>query len=80
MFMFSFLANGLNLSDIARLKYSNIDDDSIYFVREKTKNKDEQTELVVPITKQMQNIINNHGSKAIGHDAYIFPVLTPARE
>jgi integrase/recombinase XerD len=79
MFMFSFLANGLNLSDVARLKYSNIDDDSLYVVREKTKNKDEQTELVVPITRQMQDIINNHGSRAVGHDAYIFPVLTPAR-
>jgi integrase/recombinase XerD len=76
MFMFSFLGNGLNLSDIARLKYSNIEGGSIYFVREKTKNKDEQTELAVPITKQMQNIIAEYGTKAIGHDAYIFPVLT----
>ena len=80
MFMFSFLANGLNLSDIARIRYSNIVGDSIYVVREKTKNKDEQTELKIPITNQMQNIINNQGSRAIGHDAYIFPVLSPKRD
>ncbi len=80
IFMFSFLANGLNLSDIARLKYSNIDGDTIYAVREKTKNKDEQTELKIPITEQMQNIISNHCSRAIGHDAYIFPILTPIRD
>jgi integrase len=78
IFMFSFLGCGMNLSDIARLKYSNIVDGEIWFVREKTKNKeaDEDT-LHVPISKNMQTIIERHGNKAIGHDAYIFPVLRP---
>ena len=76
MFIFSCLGNGMNLSDIARLKYSNIDGENIYFVRQKTKGKKTQTKLEVPITKQMQNIIDKHGTRAIGHDAFIFPVLT----
>lgn len=77
IFMFSFLANGMNINDIARLKYSNIKDGEIYFVREKTKNKEEQVEIRVPVTNQMQLIIEKHGIKAIGHDAYIFPILKP---
>ena len=77
MFMFSFLANGMNVSDIARLRHSNIDNGSIHFVREKTKIKTRQTEIHVPITKQMQSIIDRHGNRAIGHDAFLFPILQP---
>ncbi|MCK4921846.1 MAG: site-specific integrase [Bacteroidales bacterium] len=75
LFMFSFLANGMNLSDIARLKHSNLSDKTIRFVREKTKNKDQQDEIFIPISQQMQTIINRHSSKAVGHDAYLFPIL-----
>jgi len=77
LFMFSFLANGIPVSDLARLRYSNIERNDIVFIREKTKNKDRQTPISVPITKQMQLIIDRHGNKAIGHDAYLFPILRP---
>ena len=76
IFMFSFLGCGMNMSDIARLKYSNIVDGEISFVREKTKNKEIREEkLHVPITKNMQTIIERFGNKAIGFDSYIFPIL-----
>ncbi|MBA7545646.1 Tyrosine recombinase XerC [subsurface metagenome] len=65
----------MNLSDIARLRYSNIRDGEICFVREKTKDEDKEITLHAPITKNMQAIIDGHGNKAIGHDAYIFPFL-----
>jgi len=76
VFMFSFLANGMNLSDIARLRYSNIVDGELSFVRKKTE-KEEQGEnpIHVPITANMQDIINRHGNRAVGHDAYLFPIL-----
>lgn len=77
LFMFSFLGNGMNLSDIARLKYSNMESETIRFIREKTKNKDHQTEISVPISRQIQNIIARHSNKAVGHDAYLFPILKP---
>ncbi len=64
IFMFSFLGNGMNLSDIARLKYSNIVDGEIWFVREKTKGEEaEEDKLHVPITKNMQSIIDRYGKK-----------------
>jgi integrase len=75
LFMFSFLGNGINPSDIARLKYSNIVGDTIMFVREKTKNKTHQAEITIPLSAQMKRIIDLHSNKAIGHDAYLFPIL-----
>lgn len=76
IFIFSFLCNGMNLSDIARLKYSNIVDSEINFIREKTKNEnDKEVKLQIPITKNIQSIINRTGNKAIGFDSYIFPIL-----
>lgn len=76
IFMFSFLACGMNLTDIARLRYSNIESDELIYVREKTKNKEsEEAKLKVPITKTMQTIMERHGIKAVGYDSYIFPVL-----
>ena len=78
VFMFSFMANGANLADIARLKYSDIEDSELVFVREKTKGEEaEEDKLHIPITKTMQSIIAWHGNRTVGHDAYIFPVLKP---
>jgi integrase len=78
IFMFSFLANGMNLNDIARLKYSNIVDGEIEFIREKTKNENNiENKLCVPIGKNLQSIIDRHGNKSIGFDSYIFPILKP---
>jgi integrase/recombinase XerD len=76
IFMFSFLGCGMNMSDIARLKYSNIVDGEICFVREKTKNKEiKEEKLHVPITRNMQTIIDRCGTKAVGFDSFIFPIL-----
>jgi len=78
LFMFSFLAAGANLSDIARLRYSNIIDGELSYIRKKTaKEEREETPLHVPITASMQDIIDRQGNKAIGHDAYLFPILKP---
>ncbi len=78
IFMFSFLGNGMNLSDIARLRYSNIVDGEIWFVREKTKGEEaDEDKLHVPITKTMQSIIDRYGKKAVGFDSFIFPILEP---
>jgi integrase len=79
LFMFSFLGCGMNFSDILRLKDSNIIDGELWFVREKTKNKENKEEkLHVPLTKTMQSIIDRYSKKTIGHDWYIFPILDPA--
>ena len=78
MFMFSFLACGMNMTDIARLKYSNIEGNEIVFVRKKTEAEENTEEpLQIPITKRMQSIIDTHGIRAVGYDSFIFPILRP---
>ena len=75
MFLFSFFANGMNPSDIFRLKYKNIKDDEIIFVREKTKGKRTEIKIQVPLVETLQDIIDRWGQRAITNDVYIFPVL-----
>jgi len=41
-------------------------------MRKPMKNK-----IYIPITKAIQDIIDQYGNKAVGHDAFIFPILRP---
>lgn len=78
IFMFSFLGNGMNLSDIARLRFSYIVDGELSFVRKKTEGEEpDEVKINVPITGTLQAIIDRWSNKAIGHNAYIFPILKP---
>jgi integrase/recombinase XerD len=76
-FMFSFLANGLNLADIARIKNSDIKGDEMNIVREKTKNKDKEVKLHFNINSEMERIIKKWRVRSVGHDSYVFPILRP---
>jgi len=84
--IFSYLCNGINIKDIARLKYKNIDQDSITFVRAKTERKQRQNQrsIVIPLTPEIRNIIKQWGNKPANPDQYVFPILsegiTPLRE
>lgn len=78
IFMFSFLGYGMNLSDIARLRYSNIDfrEKKLTYIREKTKASETiEVKNTVPITELMQSIIERYGNKTVGFDNYVFPIL-----
>ncbi len=75
MFLFSFFANGMNLGDIFRLKYSNIQGNEIFFVRTKTKNKRTEVNISVPYIDTLKTIVTRWGQKAINKNVYIFPVL-----
>jgi len=78
MFLFSFLACGMNLSDVARLKQSNIADGEIVFIRKKTESEEARGEFIhVPVTDRMREIIDRYKNRAIGYDPYLFPVLNP---
>ena len=77
IFTFSFLGNGMNSADLIRLRYSNIKSSEIVFQREKTKNSEKPQDIHITVTERIQSIIDKHGNKSIGHDAFIFPVLRP---
>ncbi len=78
MWLFSFYANGINMTDICRLKYEDIWDGEITFVRKKTKGtRRTVTRIFIPMTQPIIDIIHKHGNKGKDkkEDGYIFPFL-----
>ena len=76
IWVFSYLCNGMNMADILRLKYSNIDNDNILFIRHKTSRKRKNKPIQVSILPQTKQIIERWGTKPVFSSNYIFPVLT----
>lgn len=74
MFIFSYLANGMNFYDIFKLKWSDINGDAFYFVRQKTSAKLPDKQIRVFLNPKIQSIIDLHGSKKLGN-SYIFNVV-----
>jgi len=84
--LFSYLANGINPTDIAYLKYKNIDGEYLTFERTKTENSTrlDPRPITVFITEDLQKIIQHWGNNDRSPNNYIFPVLehniTPLRQ
>ncbi len=74
---FIYLCNGLNVKDMGMLKYKNITNDKIIFVREKTKNttKGNEIKIEVPLLPEAIEIIERWGNKYINPDTFLFPIL-----
>ncbi len=80
--IFSYLCNGINVADLIRLKYSQLqfheEGCTITFLRQKTqRSKSDKTENVIELdkapTEHIRGIIARHGNK--GKAGYIFPFL-----
>ena len=77
MWFFSYLCNGINVNDMLKLKYSNIDGDEIHFYRAKTLNTSkDKKEIEVLLTPEMKQIIDKWGNTDKSSNNYIFPFLT----
>lgn len=82
---FMYLCNGMNVKDMCLLRYDNIKGDTIEFERAKTaRTKRNMEPIRVPITEQIQAIINKWGNKKGDGKTFIFPILadsiTPERQ
>jgi hypothetical protein len=79
MWLFAYFANGMNVKDIAFLKYENITDSTLSFIREKTKHstKDNIQKIDVSITEDIDRIINKWGKKPKRPTSFIFDILQP---
>jgi integrase len=76
--IFSYLANGMNMKDIANLRYRDIDGDYIKFVRAKTANTTKVISAVsVYLTKELKTIIQNWGRIDIVPENLIFQIIDP---
>jgi hypothetical protein len=62
LFLFSYLANGANLADIAKLRYDefyyNHEQKAMRFIRHKTMRETDGMEVIFPILPQMQVILD----------------------
>ena len=72
--IFTYLCNGMNMLEICRLKWSQIDDNVLTYSGEKTKNTKRIVEpIIVPLKKQAWEIIKKWGREQKNPDDYIFP-------
>lgn len=84
--LFSYFGNGINMKDLSRLKYSNINTerDTIVYQRAKTiRTKRNGDSIEIDYIPDMKEIVKKYGTGGSGDD-YIFPILhkgvTPVRE
>jgi integrase/recombinase XerD len=77
IWLFTYLGNGLNLKDIANLRFKNILGETIVFNRAKTANtkKDKQVQIKIDYDDELKKIIFRWGNKEQTPDNYIFPIL-----
>ena len=74
--LFLYLCNGINMADFVKLRYRDIIDGEICFVRQKTERTTKtRKEIRVIVSEPMQAIIDRWGNPR-KPDNFIFPVLT----
>ena len=84
--LFSYLCNGINMKDIARLKYCNIGGDKITFIRAKTErtSKKNLKPIVAILTPEAMEVIKRWGKTQAYPESYVFDIIcegvTPQRE
>lgn len=75
LWIFSYLCNGINIADLVKLKFKDIKDGEICFVRQKTESTSKnRREIRASVSLEIQNIIDKWGNKPIATN-YIFPYL-----
>lgn len=76
LWFFSYLCNGININDLLKLKFSNIDGDEIHFYRSKTIHTSrEKKEIEALLTPEMKRIIERWGNPDRNPNNYVFPFL-----
>ncbi|RYU93913.1 site-specific integrase [Emticicia agri] len=75
LWIFSYLCNGMNFSDICRLRWIDVDGDKISFIRKKTaKTKKAKLEKIdILLVEQSKAIIDKWGNST--RKGYLFPFL-----
>ncbi|MBG0858441.1 MAG: site-specific integrase, partial [Bacteroidales bacterium] len=77
LWFFSYLTNGINMSDLLHLRYSNISNGYIRFHRQKTVGKSrKKREIVAVLLPETKQIIEKWGNMDKKPNNFIFPFLT----
>lgn len=76
IWFFIYYSNGINVADLIKLKFKNIKENEICFIRQKTeKTMKTRREIKIPIKENLQEIIDKWGNEKKSEN-YIFPFLT----
>ncbi|MFR5896647.1 MAG: phage integrase SAM-like domain-containing protein [Phocaeicola massiliensis] len=63
LWLFIYFCNGINVADLINLKFSDIQNGEISFIRQKTKDRTRDSKRIyAPITPEMQSIIDKWGT------------------
>lgn len=75
---FSYQCNGMNIRDVAELKFRNLGEGYFSFLRKKTYNttKSDPRPIVVPITSNIAKFFLKYGIKNGQADDYVFPIFS----
>jgi len=79
-FFFSYISNGMNMKDIAKLKSDQMDSDRFHFTRAKTARtkKGKQKQITVFLTAIQPKVIATYGNSS--SDAiYVFPIISESQ-
>jgi integrase/recombinase XerD len=71
-FVFSYLCWGMNFIDLANLRWSNISDDRLFYVRRKTKND----VFNIPLKERTLRILSYYRDDNNSKNDYVFPILS----
>jgi len=75
-FKFSYFGNGMNLKDMAYLKFKDWKNDVISYSRKKTKNTTNRLKTIrVIVIEEMKSVISEFGNPISFPDSYIFPII-----
>ena len=75
--IFSYLCNGINFMDIAKLKWKNVNSTTISFVREKTKRTTKSNPINITAVRNVHidSILSKWGKKCMNKDDYVFDII-----
>jgi integrase/recombinase XerD len=75
--LFSYFANGMNVKEIALLKYKNIQNDLIIYERAKTifTSRDNPKQIIIAITEDIRKIITKWSTNKPEPENFIFPII-----
>lgn len=77
VYIFSYLCNGINLKDLAQLKWADISDGRLLFIRSKTSTTSATPKInSIKVTQALQLILNDLKKYYQGQNDFIFPILT----
>lgn len=76
LWLFMFYTSGMNAADVFALQYKDINWDAIRYVRRKTRDTEEQEEVIeIPLSEALKKIIVAIGNPDKSPAAYVFQVL-----